>query len=103
MNPSESEMNELASELLKHGQTLWASIECDAKPQCVIIYAKLSTPMQSGLCGALADSERLLTAVLDHRLDGRSWLAAIQWSEDRLCRTIGPRLAGRHDEVPACC
>jgi hypothetical protein len=79
----------LAAELLRSGESLWSAVECDVKPQCVIVYARLTTPTQTTLETALVESERVLTHVLDRRLDGQSWLAAVHWS-GRLCRTIRP-------------
>jgi hypothetical protein len=78
----------LAAELLDSGSRLWSSVECDVKPHCVVVYARLNTHPRLDIDGALAESERLLTSVLGRRLDGqKSWVAAVQWS-DRLCKTF---------------
>jgi len=85
-------MNEpatLASELLAQGRDLWSSVECDVRHDRLVVYARLCTKVGPDLRQALANSELLLNAVLEQRLGGQSWLAAVQWSE-RLCRTIGP-------------
>jgi hypothetical protein len=79
----------LARELLRCGESLWSTVECDVKRECVIVYARLTTPTGTSLENALAESERVLTKVLDRRLEGHAWLAAVHWS-GRLCRTIRP-------------
>jgi hypothetical protein len=83
-------MNEsIASELLATGNRLWSSVECDTTRGCVVVYARLCTSAVPNLHGALLESERVLTTVMERHLGSRGWLAAVQWSE-RLCRTIGP-------------
>jgi hypothetical protein len=79
------EMHGIAAELLATGESLWSSVECDMKRDRVIVYARLRANPPLGVAGALAESERVFNAVLD----GRDWLAAVQWSE-RLCRTFTP-------------
>jgi hypothetical protein len=55
-----------------------------------VIYARLSTHPQIDLQTALAESERVLKAVLERRLECSSgWMAAVQWSE-RVCKTFTP-------------
>jgi hypothetical protein len=77
----------IASELLQCGDALWSSVECDVKRECVVIYARLRANPSLGVEHALAESERVFKSVLEHRLEGHPWLAAVQWSE-RLCRTF---------------
>jgi len=77
------ETHNIAAELLQSGDALWSSVECDVKHDCVIVYARLRANPALGVEGALAASQRVLCTVLD----GREWLAAVQWS-DRLCRTF---------------
>jgi hypothetical protein len=78
----------LVAELRDSGSRLWSSVECDVKPHCVVIYARLYTHTRLDIDGALAESEKLLKSVLSRRLDGqKSWVAAVQWS-DRLCKTF---------------
>lgn len=85
-------MNEhlIASELLQRGESLWSSVECDLKRDCVVIYARLHANPVCGVDRALAESERVFKSVLEQRLAGHSWLAAVQWSE-RLCKTFTPK------------
>jgi hypothetical protein len=86
----------IEAELRDTGSWLWSSVECDVKQHCVVVYARLYPHPRLDLAGALAESERLLKAVLGRRLDGqKNWVAAVQWSE-RLCKTFTPRtdLAG---------
>jgi hypothetical protein len=81
---------DIAAELRNTGGRLWSSVECDVKRTHIVIYARLSLHPQTDLHDALAESERVLNAVMERRLDGtRSWLAAVQWSE-RLCKTFSP-------------
>jgi hypothetical protein len=76
------------AELRDSGSLLWSSVECEVKPHCVVVYARLYTSSRLDIDGALAESERLFKSVLGRRLDGRkSWVAAVQWS-DRLCKTF---------------
>jgi hypothetical protein len=82
--------HEIVAELRHSGSRLWSSVDCDVRPNCIVVYARLSTHPRLDVAGALAESEELLKAVLERRLEGRrSWVAAVQWSE-RLCRTIRP-------------
>jgi hypothetical protein len=76
-------MHDIAADLLESGDSLWSSVECDVRNDRVIIYARLRLNPPLGVEGALAESERVFNSVLD----GRHWLAAVQWSE-RLCRTF---------------
>ena len=52
---------DIAAELRDSGGRLWSSVE----------------------------SERVLKTVLERRLEGGGWMAAVQWSE-RLCKTFIP-------------
>ena len=81
---------DIAAELRSSGGPLWSSVECDVKRNHIVVYARLSVHPQTDLQNALAESERVLNAVMERRLDGtRSWLAAVQWSE-RSCKTFSP-------------
>jgi hypothetical protein len=81
---------DIVTELRNSGGRLWSSVECDVKRNHIVVYARLSVHPQTDLQHALAESERVLTSVMERRLDGgRSWLAAVQWSE-RLCKTFSP-------------
>jgi hypothetical protein len=80
----------LAADLLGTKDRLWSSVECAVKPDCVVIYARLYAHSQMDLQRALTESERVLNNVLGGRLEGRTWVAAVQWSY-RLCRTFTPR------------
>lgn len=81
---------EIVAELRSSGGLLWSSVECDVKGGHIVVYARLSVHPQTDLQSALAESERVLNAVMERRLDGaRSWLAAVQWSE-RSCKTFSP-------------
>ena len=84
-------MNEysIASELLRCGDELWSSVECDVKRNRVVVYARLRANPSLGVEHALAESERVFKSVLKHRLEGHPWLASVQWSE-RLCKTFTP-------------
>jgi hypothetical protein len=80
----------IAAELLDSGSGLWSSVACDVKQHCIVVYAQLYVHPRLDVDGALAESERLLTSVLERRLEGRKrWVAAVQWN-DRLCKTIVP-------------
>jgi len=79
----------IASELLQRGDSLWSSVECDVKRDCVVIYARLHANPSLGVEHALWESERVFKSVLERRLEGHNWLAAVQWSE-RLCKTFTP-------------
>ena len=82
---------DIATELLQSGRSLWSSVECDVKRDCVVVYARLRADPPLGIEGALVESERLLKSVLESRVgDDDQWLAAVQWSE-RLCRTFTRR------------
>jgi hypothetical protein len=82
-----NQRDDIVAELLETGRELWSRVECDVKRDRLVIYARLSaTP---NLQQALEESERVLAAVLERRLVGQNWVAAVQWSE-RLCRTIEP-------------
>jgi hypothetical protein len=82
------EADHIVAELLTTGRDLWSGVECDIRQDRVVVYARLcATP---NLERALQDSERLLANVLERRIGGQSWVAAVQWSE-RMCRTITPR------------
>jgi hypothetical protein len=84
------EDRDIVTELRDSGGPLWSSVECDVKRNHIVVYARLSLHPNSDLKDALAESERVLTTVMERRLEGsRSWLAAVQWSE-RLCKTFGP-------------
>lgn len=88
------ETQNITAELLESGDSLWSSVECDMKRDRVIVYARLRADPPLGVAGALAESERVLSSVLD----GHHWLAAVQWSE-RLCRTFtAPRAEGAQQE-----
>ena len=80
----------LAADLLDRPERLWTSVECAVKPECVVVYARLHAHPTLDLERALADSERVLNTVLGERSDGRTWVAAVQWSY-RVCRTFTPR------------
>jgi hypothetical protein len=81
---------DLVAELRNSGSRLWSSVECDVKRNHIVVYARLSVHPQTDLQNALAESERVLNAVMERRPEGsRSWLAAVQWSE-RLCKTFSP-------------
>ncbi len=81
---------DIVAELQNSGGRLWSSVECDVKRNHIVVYARLSVHPQTDLQSALAESERVLNAVMERRSDGsRSWLAAVQWSE-RLCKTFSP-------------
>ncbi len=85
---------DIVTELRNSGGRLWSSVECDVKASHIVVYARLSVHPQTDLQNALAESERVLNAVMERRSDGRrSWLAAVQWSE-RLCKTFTPEAAG---------
>jgi hypothetical protein len=81
--------NSIATELLQRGDSLWSSVECDVKRDCVVIYARLRAHPSLRVEKALAESERVFTSVLERRLEGHQWLATVQWSE-RLCKTFTP-------------
>jgi hypothetical protein len=88
---SENDDLGLVAELLDSGSALWSSVECDVKPNCVVVYARLYLHPRLDIDGALAESERLFNSVLGRRLEGRkSWVAAVQWT-DRVCKTFTPR------------
>ena len=55
----------------------------------VVVYARLCTHPRIDIQVALAESERVLKTVLERRLEGGGWMAAVQWSE-RLCKTFIP-------------
>lgn len=81
---------DIVAELQNSGGRLWSSVECDVKRDCIVVYARLTVHPQTDLQTALAESERVLNAVMERSLDGsRNWLAAVQWSE-RLCKTFSP-------------
>lgn len=81
---------DIVAELRSSGGFLWSSVECDVKRNHIVVYARLAVHPQTDLQNALAESERVLNAVMERRLDGtRNWLAAVQWSE-RVCKTFGP-------------
>lgn len=96
MNDSDNDSNNdgdgsIVAELRDSGSLLWSSVECDIRQHCVVVYARLYTHSRLDIEGALAESERLLKAVLGRRLDGhKHWVAAVQWSE-RLCKTFTPQ------------
>ena len=75
--------HKIAAELIRRGDSLWSSVECEVKRDRVIVYARLSAHHAHGVQGALVESERLFSSVLA----GCDWLAAVRWS-DRLCRTF---------------
>jgi len=92
------ETHPIVAELLAMGRELWSEVECDIRQDCVVVYARLCATRN--LEGALQDSERLLTHVLDRRLGDLNWVAAVQWSE-RMCRTIAPRVGHREAAISA--
>ena len=80
----------IVAELLVSGSRLWSCVRCDVKQHCIVVHARLCGDALHDVDDALAESERLLTSVIERRLDGRkSWLAAVQWN-DRLCKTFTP-------------
>jgi len=86
---------DIATELRDSGGRLWQSVECDVRPQGVVVYARLCAHQAFDVAGALAESERLIESVLTRRLDKhKTWVAAVQWSE-RLCKTFTPRAESR--------
>ena len=68
---------DIAAELRDSGGRLWSSVECDMTRDCVVVYARLCT------------HPRIDIQVLERRLEGGGWMAAVQWSE-RLCKTFIP-------------
>jgi hypothetical protein len=76
----------IAADLIRRGDSLWSSVECEVKRDRVIVYARLSAHRARGIQGALVESERVFNSVLA----GCDWVAAVQWS-DRLCRTFKSR------------
>jgi hypothetical protein len=90
----------LAADLLDTPERVWSSVECAVKPHCVVIYARLHAHSQLDLERALATSQRVLNTVLGERLQGRTWVAAVQWSY-RVCRTFTPRGAAPSDRSTA--
>ncbi len=79
----------LASELVRRGDALWSSVECDVRRDCVVVYARLRANPSFGVEHALAESERVFKSVLESRHEVPKWLATVQWSE-RLCKTFSP-------------
>jgi hypothetical protein len=77
------EMRAIAADLIRGGDSLWSSVECEMKRDRVIVYARLSAHQPHDVHHALVESERVFNSVLA----GRDWLAAVHWS-DRLCRTF---------------
>jgi hypothetical protein len=90
----------IASELLLRGYSLWSSVECDVKGDRVVIYARLRANPSLGVERALAESERVFKSVLEHRVEGHNWVAAVQWSE-RLCKTFTLQTRGEQVRAPA--
>jgi hypothetical protein len=85
--------HDIVAELRDGGSGLWSSVECEVRRDCVVVYARLVAHPRVDLAHALAKSEQVLNSVMARRLEGgRSWLAAVQWSE-RLCKTIHPQPA----------
>ncbi len=80
---------DIAAELRDSGGRLWSSVECDMTRDRVVVYARLCTHPRIDIQVALAESERVLKTVLERRLEGGGWMAAVQWSE-RLCKTFIP-------------
>ena len=84
------DQHDLVAELRDGSSGLWSSVECEVRRDCVVVYARLVAHARVDLAQALAESEQVLNSVLARRLEGgRSWLAAVQWSE-RLCKTFRP-------------
>ena len=82
--------HKIAADLVRRGDSLWSSVECEVKRDCIIVYARLSAHQTHGVQSALVESERVFSSVLA----GCDWLAAVHWS-DRLCRTFkSPRSRG---------
>jgi hypothetical protein len=84
------DQHELVTALRDGSSGLWSSVECEVRRDCVVVYARLVAHPRVDVAHALAESEQVLKSVMARRLEvGRSWLAAVQWSE-RLCKTIRP-------------
>ena len=86
--------HDIVAELRDSGGRLWSRVECDVKPNYIVVYARLWPHADTNIQRALAESEHLLKTVMERRLEGgRRWFAAVQWSE-RVCKTFAPERAG---------
>jgi len=83
----------IVAELLRDGDALWSSVECDVKRDRVVIYARLHANQPFGVERALAESRRVFESVLARYTGCHEWLAAVQWS-DRLCKTFTTQAGG---------
>jgi hypothetical protein len=83
------EVRNIAAELIRSGDSLWSSVECEIRRDRVIVYVRLSATHGHGVEGALVESERVFNSVLA----GRDWLAAVRCT-DRVCRTFKSRRSG---------
>jgi hypothetical protein len=87
---SANEQASIVAELLRRGNQLWSTVRCDVTGDRYVIYAELScvtAPPTIG--GALTESKRVVTDVLQRRLGGRNWLATVHWS-GRVSYTFAP-------------
>ena len=81
----------IAADLIRRGDSLWSSVQCEVRGDRVVVYARLSARRTHGVHGALVESESVFNSVLA----GCDWVAAVHWS-DRLCRTFkSPRSAAQ--------
>ena len=78
----------LVFELLSAGGRLWSSVRCDRNADRWVVYADLR-PERTAAELPLAESATIIRKVLNGRLSGRDWIAAVLCG-GRLSFTVTP-------------